>query len=133
MYLRILLPGFLVLVALVSGCNLKQDSASSGDDLFFDYRITGEENDDVACVFQFRREGAEGEAVAVKDPGTVELDGKRLEDNSAGFTGIYYKHYTPAEEFIGRHTIVYKSPGKKIYTEEFEFEPFKVEEIPEEV
>src|SRR5687768_14068709 len=115
MRLKILLN--ILVSGSLAGCDQRPATVSNPNDIYFDYRITGEENDDVACVLQYKRGGPDGEAIMIREPGSVELDGVRLEADSAGFSGIYYEQYIPSEEFIGTHSIVHTSPDKKTYIE----------------
>lgn len=125
--------GIIVLVLLITGCAENQQNTSAYDNLYLDYRITSEEGEDVACVFQYRKGGPEGEAVSIPLPGSIVLDGNTLEADSAGFSGIYYEQYFNADSSQGEHEILFTAPDKKKYTEKFRFEPFNVEDFPEQV
>src|SRR6188474_2243939 len=125
--------GIIVLVIFLTGCEDSRRNATGYDNLYLDYKITSEEGEDVACVFQYRKGGPEGEAIIIPPPGKIVLDGTTLEADSAGFSGIYYEQYINADSSQGEHEVVFTAPDKKKYTEKFRFEPFDVENFPEQV
>jgi hypothetical protein len=131
--MKMRLEKFLAIAIISAGCQQTDTRKFNADHLYFDYRVTADEGDHVACVFQYKWGGPEGEAIAVRAPGKVELDGLPLEADSAGFSGIYYEKYLPVEEFSGKHAVVFTSPDQKTFREEFLFEPFGVEELPEQI
>jgi hypothetical protein len=116
----------------VTGCTNhdKVHKKINYDDLYFDYNVTAEEGDEnVTCVFQYKN-GAEGKAVNI-DPAEVELDGQKIETDSAKLSGFYYEVQKPIDSFTGKHTIVFISSDGKGYKNEFEFSPFSLaEELP---
>jgi hypothetical protein len=126
----------LIITAIVAGCSNREkiNNEINYNDLYFDFTISGEEGTEQAnCVFQFKHGGDGGKAVNI-EPCTVELDGQSLETDSAKFSGFYYEVQKPLESFAGKHTIVFKTPGNKKYTNEFTFSPFTFEkELPEKV
>lgn len=103
------------------------------DQLYLDYTITAEENDEnVTCVFQFKEDDEEGKAVNIA-PAKLELDGEPIESDSAKLSGFYYEVQKPLDSFAGKHSIVY-STGDKDYKNEFEFFPFTLEqELPAQI
>lgn len=97
-------------------------AAENLEDVYFDYRISGEEgNDSVAVVLKFREYDEYGEAVRIN--GTVMLDGKPLAPDSTPMTGPYYAVNKPLAYFTGKHNITVNADGRK-YSEEFSFRPY---------
>jgi hypothetical protein len=130
---RVLLLFFLIFLA---GCVNHEGERSNEftDNLYFDYRITGEEDRDaVSCMLQFKWGGQEGGALALREPGSVALDGETLPRDSARLTGVYYEVEKPLESFAGKHEIVLTDHRKKQYREEFGFAPFGLEELDEQI
>ncbi|HYK57174.1 MAG TPA: hypothetical protein VEV15_11955, partial [Flavisolibacter sp.] len=101
--------------------------------IFFDYRISGEEDKgDVTCLLQFRMGGPNGVTLLLEDPAKVELDGEIIKADSARLTGAFYETIKPVNEFNGKHSIVFTDLEKQPHTEEFEFTPFRLStELPQ--
>ena len=133
---KIWLVLFLGFAAVGVGCTNRDRVKSTMDygRLYFDYAITAEEDAGYAtCVFQFKEGGEEGKAVNI-EPASVELDGQKLETDSAKLSGFFYEVQKPIDSFAGKHTIVFTAPGGKEYKNEFEFLPFTLEqELPEKI
>jgi hypothetical protein len=127
---------FFGFAAIVAGCTNKDRAKSTldFDRLYFDYAITAEEDAGyAACVLQFKEGGAEGKAVNI-EPAIVELDGQKLETDSAKLSGFFYEVQKSIDSFSGKHSIVFTTPSDKKYTNEFEFSPFTLEEeLPEKI
>jgi hypothetical protein len=120
---------FLGFAAIVAGCTNRNkiNNKISYDDLYFDYNITAEENDEnVTCVFQYKNGDAEGKALNI-EPSKVELDGQELKWDSARLSGFFYEAQKPIDSFAGKHTVVFTRPDDKQYKNEFEFSPFTLE------
>lgn len=128
----LLILGFAV---IVTGCKHhdKINKKINYDDLYLDYNVTAEEGDEnVTCVFQYKN-GVEGKAVNI-DPAEVELDGQKLETDSARLSGFYYEVQKPIDSFAGKHIVVFVTPEEKKYQNEFMFSPFELEEeLPEKI
>jgi hypothetical protein len=122
--------------AIVAGCTNRDKVEGTLDynRLYLDYAITAEEDAGYAtCVFQFKEGGEEGKAVNI-EPATVELDGRKLETDSAKLSGFFYEVQKPIDSFAGKHVIVFTVPGHKEYKNEFEFSPFTLkQELPEKI
>lgn len=127
---------FLAFTAIVAGCT-NRDKIKSNIDyerLYFDYTFTAEEDAGYAtCVLQFKDGGPEGKAVNI-EPAIVELDGQKLETDSAKLSGFFYEVQKSIDSFSGKHVIAFTTPSDKEYTNEFEFSPFTFEEeLPEKI
>jgi hypothetical protein len=127
---------FLGFAAIVAGCTNRDkiNNKISYDDLYFDYNITAEENDEnVTCVFQYKNGDAEGKALNI-EPSRVELDGQGLKWDSARLSGFFYEAQKPIDSFAGKHMVVFTNPDGRRYKNEFEFSPFTLEEeLPEKI
>ena len=127
---------FLFLI-IFSSCNLSKEPASLRDidtrDIFFDYRVTGQEGYDKLTVFiQFRYGDFDGETILLEKPARVELDGEVFPADSSVRTGYYYELYKPIETFAGKHKIMFTGFDNKQQEEEFEFTPLRLlSEIPD--
>jgi hypothetical protein len=124
-------PGFIILFVFVSACTnnpIGNKKEIDPDAIFFDYMIRGDEDDsNVTLYLQFRIGGPNGYALTLKDPAKVELDGEIISVDSARLTGAYYEIQKPADSFVGKHTITFTDFNKKVYKEEFEYQPFSME------
>lgn len=105
------------------------------DKIYLDYRITGdEERDFVTVTLQFRDQGPVGDAVRLPAGGTVSLDDAPLSADSSKMNGVFYETSVPVGEFEGRHTILYRRPDGKKFSEEFDFRVMKLKtDIPAEI
>jgi hypothetical protein len=122
-------PLFIVFTAIVAACTNRErvNNETSFDQLYFDYSITGEEdNENVTCVFQYKYGDEEGKAVNIQ-PAEIELDGEPIETDSTKFSGFFYEMQKPIDSFAGKHIVAFITPDKK-YTNEFEFSPFTIQE-----
>lgn len=126
---------FLLLCTLLWGCqNREQDRRAvlSADELYFDYRVTGEEEKgSVTCLFKFRRGGPEGDAVRLMNSEKIELDGESLIADSARLSGVFYETEKHLPDFKGRHTIIFTGKRNKQFREVFEYSVFTLEGLPE--
>ncbi len=118
---------------MLTGCQHGDPGKVKQDELYFDYRIMAAEDKPVSCMFQYKKGGEEGEAVAIEPPGKVELDGELLHADSAGFSGVFYEKYFPSYQFRGSHTISMTNPARKIFRETFQLQDFGIEELPDQV
>ncbi|MBL7746827.1 MAG: hypothetical protein JNM19_05330 [Chitinophagaceae bacterium] len=115
----------LIFLLLMTGCASKDKQADTNQ-FFFDYTITGEEeNDSVTIMLQYREEEA-GEVVSIEGKGQVKLDGIPLLAESTKITGAYYEVQRPLAEFAGNHTIIFTTNANKEYKEEFTFQPLQL-------
>jgi len=123
----------LLIAAIVAGCTNPDtiNKESNYDDLYFDYTISAEEgNENVTCVFQFKKGGDEGKAINI-EPSKIELDGEPIETDSAKLSGFFYEVQKPLKSFMGKHTIVFKTADNRQYKNDFEFPAFSFsEELP---
>lgn len=98
--------------------------------VYFDYRISGEEGRDNVTVFlQYRFSGPNGTTLVLENPAKVELDGKDIPVDSSKFSGAYYEVSVPAQDFTGKHSIIFTDLDKKEYKEEFDFQPVTLKTI----
>ena len=117
---------------IITGCNNTNDMEKevvASDAVYFDFKIWGEEGkEDVTVLLQFRENDKEGNTLVLEPESKVELDGEKLQVDSAGFTGAFYEVQKPLNEFAGKHTIVFTNFNGEKITEEFEFLPFSITE-----
>lgn len=122
--------------AFLAGCNnseAEKIKQISSENVYFDYRITGEEGKEITCMLQFRADGPEGLAQKWAPPGKVLLDGEELKADSAKLSGVFYEIRKPLNGFEGHHTISCEPGGKQSYLEEFDYWPFKINELPAQI
>lgn len=118
---------FIIYSIFFFACNNKDDTGKSvdPDDLYFDYKIAGEEgNDTITILLQYRVAGIEGDAISISEIGKAELDGEPVPEDSTKMSGKFYEMYKPVSVFTGKHHIVFTDHDKKIYKEAFDFQPF---------
>jgi hypothetical protein len=127
---------FFGFAAIVTGCTNpdKINTHINYDQLYFDYTVTGgEDNENVTCVFQYKYGDEEGKAVNV-EPAKTELAGQALEADSAKLSGFFYEVQKPIDSFADKHIIVFKTTDGKQYRNEFDFFPVALEgELPESI
>lgn len=100
-----------------------QEPAAGPDELYFNYKIFGEEgNDSVTVILKFHEYNEYGPAVLFN--GTVLLDGIPVPVDSTRMTGPFYSVTKPVRAFTGRHSIVVTASNNKKYREDFTFKPF---------
>jgi hypothetical protein len=126
----------LLVCPLVFGCREEDPNGNedgNASEIFFDYRISGEEGrDSVTILAQFRSEDPEGPAISLEESGKIELDGEVLRADSANLTGPYYEIRKPLAGFNGKHRIVFTTSNGKKYIQEFSFMPISLQsELPE--
>ena len=117
---------------LLANCKSKDkeptivNKGSSG--VFYDYKIIAEEgNDNLLVMAQFKKGGEDGNAISLKPPATIQLDGAMMEKDSAKIGGIYYEMYKPVESFTGAHHFVFVDEDEKTIKTEFDFHPFSLQ------
>ena len=97
------------------------------DDIFFDYKVRGEETDsDVTVYIQFRSGGPNGRELGLAESEKLQLDNDTMSSASAKLTGTYYEIRKPLDQFNGRHAIVFTDENDRQYREDFEFHTFRL-------
>ena len=120
-------------VAFCAGCTNPDNAAplAVSNDLYLDYRISGEEDKEaVTCLVQVRRGGREGMPFRLPPPGSITLDGVPLPSDSAGISGAFYEMMIPQEDFAGEHTILFKNGEGGAHEQSFTWAPFHMAELP---
>lgn len=118
---------FLSAGAVLSSCigSTGQDAKAGPDEIYFNYRITGEEgNDSVSVILKFHEFSEYGQVVLFAS--AVQLDGQPVDIDSSSITGPFFSLTKHVREFTGRHTIIVTAPGGKKYKEQFSFRPFTI-------
>ena len=96
-------------------------------EIYFDYKIRGEEKDsDVTVFLRFKVGGPNGTTIFLTDPAKVELDGEPIPVDSAKRTGAYYEIRMPAKGFEGKHSILFTGLDNEEYREDFVYKPFRL-------
>jgi hypothetical protein len=95
--------------------------------LYHEYRISAEEGaETVTANFLFKRNSENGAAILLEEPSRISLDGKPVQADSAGVSGIYYEAHFPVNEFAGDHEIRFTNADGKEKIERFSFTPFRL-------
>jgi hypothetical protein len=133
-----MLPFALLVFFCIPGCfNQREPDETSyighfgdvnEDDIYFDYRISANEEDDNLTIFLRFMDGPEGETLVISEPAKVELDGELIKVDSSGRTGAFYELQKRIAGFAGQHQIVFSGNNKK-YTEKFWFEPMVLKTV----
>lgn len=120
--------GLLLVMLLLVSCKSKETGNSDDvnpEAVYFDYQVWGSEEDSVVTVrLQYRIGGEEGATILLQHPAGVTLDGKTIPADSSAFLGAYYEVIKRADEFGGRHRIVFTDLNEKQYAEEFDYPVF---------
>ena len=125
--------GWILVTAGLIACNDNDKVGAQTDlnDIYADYKVFGEEeNETVTVLLQFRAGGADGKTIVIKSPGKVTIDGTPLQADSAGVSGAYYEAAFPLASFEGAHTIMFESPDGKRHRQPFKFSSFKFKDEP---
>lgn len=122
------ISGFLVMILLVVSCTSNEIGNSKDvnpEAVYFDYKVWGNEEDSVVTVrLQYRFGGDDGTTLLLQDPAGVTLDGKLIPVDSSTFLGAYYEVIKRADDFAGRHRIVFTGLSERQYAEEFDYPVF---------
>lgn len=102
------------------------------DALFFDYSVIAEEGREmVSCLFRFREGGLDGDPVTLSETVMLTFDGLEIAADSARMAGTFYEIMLPLNQFEGEHTVLFRAPSGREYTETFYFQPFSLKnELP---
>src|SRR5438034_519593 len=96
-------------------------------EIYFDYKIRGQENDSTVSVYLlYRMGGPNGNPIRLSDPAKVELDSETIKVDSAKLAGAYYDIEKNALDFKGSHTIVFTDFDGRQFKEELTYKPFKL-------
>ncbi|MCW3074741.1 MAG: hypothetical protein JWP69_1810 [Flaviaesturariibacter sp.] len=126
---RILIPAILLFFAL-SGCRNKELKQVSEKTIYVEHKIRGEEGAEFVTVLLQFRKGRSGKNELVKAPGSVQLDGQPLQDDSSAIGGSFYEMRLPLESFDGIHAIRFDDGKGNVLTDSFRFKRFKLSELP---
>ena len=111
-------------------CNSNDSSNVDPDSIYFDYRVTGDEDAGYITVrLQYKVGDPAGPALLLQKPGKVELDGTPFKADSSKMNGAYYEMTKPVKEFAGHHSIVFTDRKGKQYREEFDFQPISMRQV----
>jgi hypothetical protein len=117
---------FLLLTACTSN-EIGESKDVVQEKIYQEYSITyneGNPNIDVFCQYRFG--GKNGTTLVLNMPSEVKFDGEKLNVDSNGVSGAYYKTNKPAANFMGKHSFVFTNIDKKQYENSFTFDEFKV-------
>lgn len=118
-----MIPVIILGLMIIEGCLPNDKEAAT--DVYFDYKITGEEGKPgVNCLFQFLAGRRNNRAVHLMQPATIKLDSIELTVDSAKLSGAFYEKIFPLDSFAGPHEILYTDVNRKKYKEEFFFTVF---------
>ena len=123
---------FLVLFFFVSCDNISGVGREPDyEKIYFDYKITGEEdNDFVTLLLQFRAGGPNGRAIRLGEDVDLSVDGNPVPADSSKITGAFYEIQFPVSSFKGDHEIILRAKNKE-YREPFHFQPVSLKnELP---
>ena len=127
LYLLFILVGF-------AACKNEDDTTTEKrtDSLFFDYSVIAEEGREmVSCLFRFREGGLDGDPVTLSETVMLTFDGLEIAADSARMAGTFYEIMLPLNQFEGEHTVLFRAPSGREYTETFYFQPFSLKnELP---
>jgi hypothetical protein len=131
------LPALVTLTMMFSSCLDKDNEKQNGyqpDNVYHDYRISGEEGkEEVTIVLQHRLGGREEEPTFLEES-KLSLDGMELKADSAKLAGTFYEVQRPAAGFPGKHTIHFTDNRGNEHKTAFTYQPFSLaEELPEKI
>jgi hypothetical protein len=121
---------FFTIFTLLTACTSNEIGESKDvaqEKIYQDYSITyteGNSNVDVFCQYRFG--GKNGTTLVLNMPSEVKFDGQKLNVDSNGISGAYYKTAIPFSGFAGKHSFIFTNIDKKQYENGFSFDDFKV-------
>lgn len=119
----ILLICFSVISIACKNKDKKFTEEVNDDDIFFDYKISGEEGyDNLTILLKFKSGDKTGDAISANEIEEVKLDDEILIPDSSKMNGTFYELQKPIASFSGKHFIKVNT-GKKEYIEEVNFTP----------
>jgi hypothetical protein len=114
------------LVACINNETPRKKSATSSE-IYFDYKIRGQENDsNVSVYLLYRIGGPNGKAIPLSSSANVQLDGETIAVDSARLAGAFYDAEKAAKSFEGKHTITFTDFDSKEHSVEFIYKPFRL-------
>jgi len=113
----------LIITGLLCGCKASDKERTDPNYIYFDYKITAEEGNDNLTVMLQYRDGEDGDATLIEEPGNVLLDGEELSADSTKMSGFFYELHKPITAFTGKHSIIFTDYTGKEYKEDFDFQP----------
>lgn len=128
-----LVYGLFILCCLIACQNEDNQAVEKRTDaLYFDYSVVAEEGREmVSCLFRFREENADGDPVELSETVMLTFDDLEIAADSARMAGTFYEIMLPLNQFEGEHTILFRAPSGREYTEIFYFQPFSLKsELP---
>jgi hypothetical protein len=127
--MRLVGPIILLSFLFVS-CNSNEIGSSNDvnpERLYFDYQVSGEEEDSVVTILlQYRFGGPHGKTLVLDEPAKVEIDGMPVPVDSSRMTGGFYELQVFKHLFEGPHTIIFSVNDQKQYKEIFSFQPISL-------
>jgi hypothetical protein len=120
------LSTFLLLSACTSN-EIGESKDVAQEKIYQEYSISyteGNPNVDVFCQYRFG--GKNGTTLVLNMPSEVKFDSEKLNVDSNGVSGAYYKTNKPALNFMGKHSFVFTNIDKKQYENSFTFDDLKV-------
>lgn len=126
---------YLVLVLIgLNGCRDEDNKSAETrvDDIYFDYSVIAEEGREmVSCLFRFREDDLAGDPITLSETVMLTFDGLEIAADSARMAGTFYEIMLPLNQFEGEHTVLFRAPSGREYSETFVFRPFAIsQELP---
>lgn len=120
-----------LLILTLHSCS-NEDAGEGGEvspeNVYFDYKISGDEDLGYVTAKLLFRKGARNKSpFRLTAPAGVTLDGQPIPADSTEMNGVYYEVSRPVAEFSGTHLIEYTGKNGKKYKEEFDFQPMTID------
>jgi hypothetical protein len=117
----------LILLPSCTSNEIGESKDVAQEKIYQEYSITyNESNPNVDVFCQYRFGGKNGTTLVLNTPSEVKFDGEKLNVDSNGVSGAYYKTTKTANSFMGKHSFVFTNIDKKQYENGFTFDDFKV-------
>lgn len=128
---RISLFAALLLTFCACSNNENQPAAETAEppEIWVQYKVWAEEGDSlVAGMLQFFTDSTMEQTLRLEQPSGIALDGQQLAADSAAMVGAYYEFQAPAQQFAGTHQLKFTDLDKNVFTDNFSFYPFRLDE-----
>jgi len=129
--LILLLSTLTIGLAQCTSSEIGESKDVSQDKIYQSYDINYKESEPSASVTcQYRFAGKDGTTLILSNPSSVSLDGTSLQVDSSAGRGAYYEGNKPGADFFGKHEVVFTDINNKKFVNDFNFERFRLIDIP---
>jgi len=121
----------LLIFSSCSSSEIGESKDVNQETIYQAYHVTHTEgNELVELTAQFRFAGDNGTTLVLSKPGSISFDDRIISVDSSEFEGAFYKTSYAVNKFYGKHHLIFKDINGKKFDNEFNFDPFKLVDVP---